>query len=148
MKGALDRAEPPAPIGVVRGYASLFGRTDMAGDRIERGAFLASLARRGAAGVRMLWQHDPAQPIGRWTALREDANGLFVEGRLAMASGRAREVAALIAAKAVDGLSIGFRTRRARRSTGETKRVLTEIDLWEISVVTFPMQAEARLSGF
>ncbi|MEF2073826.1 HK97 family phage prohead protease [Consotaella aegiceratis] len=147
MTGALLAKSGASQLqGIVRGYASLFGRTDQAGDRIERGAFVASLARRGAAGVRMLWQHDPSQPIGVWTHLREDATGLFVEGRLTLASARAREVAALIAARAVDGLSIGFRTRHARRGGAGSKRVLTEIDLWEVSIVTFPMQSEARLA--
>ncbi|KQT54915.1 hypothetical protein ASG43_01095 [Aureimonas sp. Leaf454] len=128
------------------GYASLFGATDLSGDRILPGAFLASLARRGAAGVRMLWQHDPSRPIGIWTTLTETASGLLAEGRLALETAGGREAYGLIRAGAVDGLSIGFRTRTARRGTGDgVKRVLSEIDLWEISVVTFPMQERARL---
>ncbi|BDA83687.1 hypothetical protein Sa4125_12290 [Aureimonas sp. SA4125] len=136
-----------APAGTIRGYASLFGVVDLVGDRIEPGAFLASLARRGPARIRMLWQHDPARPVGVWTRLREDPTGLLAEGRLALETQGGREAFALIEAGAVDGLSIGFRTKRAVRDRGGggTRRRLVEIDLWEISVVTFPMQEGARL---
>lgn len=151
-----DRQAPCA--GLIRGYASLFGGIDLAGDRIEPGAFARSLGRRGAVGIRMLWQHDPGRPIGVWTAVGEDAKGLRVEGRLALQTAGGREAFGLIEAGAVDGLSIGFRTRRAasgredgagRRLAGTglqaVRRRLLEIDLWEISVVTFPMQERARV---
>ncbi|MCQ8781077.1 HK97 family phage prohead protease [Mangrovibrevibacter kandeliae] len=131
--------------GRLRGYAGLFGRPDLAGDRIEPGAFAASLVRRGASGLKMLWQHDPGQPIGAWTRVYEDAAGLVAEGQLALDTQKGREVDALIRAGAVDGLSIGFKTRRARRDAGGGRR-LVEIDLWEISVVTFPMQEGARIA--
>ena len=136
-----------AAAGTVRGYAALFLQVDLAGDRILPGAFAASLTRRGAGGIRMLWQHEPGRPIGVWTRVTEDARGLFVEGRLAMETRGGREAFQLIAAGAVDGLSIGFRTTRAARETapGGAKRRLVEIDLWEISVVTFPMQQGARV---
>jgi uncharacterized protein len=133
--------------GTVRGYASLFERPDSGGDRVERGAFRRSLAQRGAAGVRMLWQHDPARPIGIWTRLTEDAVGLFAEGRLALASGAGREAFELVRAGAIDGLSIGFHTRRATPlRDGRARRSLVELDLWEISIVTFPMQEAARVT--
>lgn len=74
------------------GYASVFGVPDLGRDVVVPGAFAASLARRGAAGVRLLFQHDPAEPIGRWLSLREDARGLFAEGQLNLAVQRAREV--------------------------------------------------------
>ena len=140
--------------GIIRGYASLFGSIDLAGDRIEAGAFARSIARRGAAAVRMLWQHDPGRPIGAWTTIAEDAKGLLVEGRLALETIGGREAHGLIKAGAVDGLSIGFRTERAlngaegphdRRARTAPRRRLVEIDLWEISVVTFPMQERARV---
>lgn len=131
--------------GRVRGYASLFGRLDPAGDVVEPGAFARTLRERGAAGIRMLWQHDPAVPIGRWTRIAEDGAGLVVEGSLALSSARGREAFELVRAGAVDGLSIGFRTRRARRESGGTRRLL-DIDLWEVSIVTFPMQSLARLA--
>ncbi|KAB0679953.1 HK97 family phage prohead protease [Aureimonas leprariae] len=132
--------------GTVRGYASVFGAVDLSGDEVLRGAFATSLRQRGAAGVKMLWQHDPGRPIGVWTALREDKVGLWAEGRLALDTSGGREAYGLIRAGALDGLSIGFRTKRAERGGGLAKRRLAEIDLWEISVVTFPMQELARLA--
>lgn len=132
--------------GTFSGYASLFGKVDLAKDVVERGAFAASLRQRGAAGVRMLFQHDPDQPIGTWTEIREDARGLFVRGRLAGDVARAREVLALLRGKALDGLSIGFRTVRARADRTAGVRRILEADLWEISVVTFPMLPEARVA--
>ncbi|WP_409564924.1 HK97 family phage prohead protease [Methylobacterium sp. J-026] len=95
--------------------------------------------------VRLLFQHDPAEPIGRWLSLREDATGLFAEGQLNLAVQRAREVDALLRGGGLDGLSIGFRTLLARRGTGGERR-LHRVDLWEISLVTFPLQPGARAS--
>jgi HK97 family phage prohead protease len=110
------------------------------------GAFRDSLARRGPLGVKMLWQHDPALPIGVWDELIEDARGLFVSGRLDLAVAKAREVHALMKSGAVDGLSIGFKVERARRDPATGVRRLEKIDLWEISAVTFPMLPQARVS--
>ncbi|WP_264050511.1 HK97 family phage prohead protease [Methylobacterium flocculans] len=132
--------------GLFTGYASLFGVPDLGRDVVAPGAFAASLAARGAEGVRMLWQHDPAEPVGRWLSLREDARGLRVEGRLNRAVQRARELDALLNEGALDGLSIGFRTIRARPERGGTRR-LEAVDLWEISLVTFPLQAGARIAA-
>ena len=94
---------------VVEGYASLFGKTDQGGDIVQKGAYAASLKRLGARGgrVKMLWQHDPGQPIGVWDEVREDATGLWVKGRILTEVKRGREVAALLSAGAIDGLSIG-----------------------------------------
>lgn len=131
--------------GRLSGYASLFGVVDFSGDKVEPGAFVKSIARRGADGVRMLWQHDPKEPIGRWTRIVEDRRGLLVEGELALSTQRGRDVHELLQARALDGLSIGFRATRSTRSPGGVRR-LTEIDLWEISVVTFPMQPQARIT--
>ena len=139
---------PPAAseAGVIEGYASLFGAADLAGDVVAPGAFADSLRRRGVRGVRMLWQHDPAEPIGAWTALVEDARGLRVTGRLNLAVARAREIHALLRQGAVDGLSIGYRVERARRERAGLRR-LERIDLWEVSVVTFPAQPGARVDA-
>ena len=93
----------------------------------------------------MLFQHDPSQPIGVWTEIKEDARGLLVRGQLAKDVGRAREVLSLMRGGALDGLSIGFRTVRARSEAGTGVRRVLEADLWEISVVTFPMLPEARI---
>lgn len=133
---------------VISGYASVFGDSDRGGDMVMSGAYGASLKRLKAEGrgVKMLWQHDPAQPIGVWDEVREDARGLWVKGRLLDAIDRGREAAALIAAGAIDGLSIGYRTLRATKSdTGG--RALHELDLWEVSLVTFPMLGTARVAA-
>ncbi len=140
----LDKVEPD---GTFSGYASLFGKVDLGKDVVERGAFSASLRARGAAGIRMLYQHDPNQPIGAWTEIREDARGLFVRGRLTREVARAREVLSLMRAGALDGLSIGFRAVRARRDAAGGVRRILEADLWEISVVTFPMLPGARVEA-
>jgi HK97 family phage prohead protease len=143
-------AEPVAAVaadGVFEGYASLFGLADLGKDLVVPGAFAASLARRGTRGVRMLWQHDPGQPIGRWLSLAEDARGLRVRGKLNLAVARAREIHALMKEGAVDGLSIGFRVERARHDRALGLRRLERLDLWEISLVTFPMLPGARVSG-
>ncbi|MBB5703714.1 hypothetical protein FHS76_003624 [Ochrobactrum daejeonense] len=133
--------------GSFSGYASVFGMPDLGNDVIERGAFARSLGRRRASGVRMLWQHDAAEPIGVWTAIREDARGLYVEGRLAKGVARARDALELMRSGGLDGLSIGFRTVRARKDARTGLRHIVEADLWEISIVTFPMLPEARVSS-
>lgn len=132
---------------IVEGYASLWGTTDSGGDTVERGAYSRSLARLASKGgrVRMLWQHDPREPIGIWDEVAEDERGLKVKGRILTDVGRGREAAALLAAGAIDGLSIGYRTIRAMKDGGG--RRLAEIELWEVSLVTFPMLAEARVAA-
>lgn len=131
---------------VIEGYASLFGLTDQGGDAVLPGAFAASLARLASKGdrVRMLWQHDPTRPIGVWDEIREDEKGLWVKGRLLPEVAQAREAAALIGAGAIEGLSIGYRTIRAERDR-KGRRALAEVELWEVSLVTFPMLPEARV---
>lgn len=132
--------------GTFEGYASIFGLVDLGGDVVAPGAFAQSLARRGARQVRMLWQHDPAAPIGSWLSIEEDWRGLKVKGRLNLAVARAREALALLREGAVDGLSIGFRVKTARKTAGGGVRRLLELDLWEISIVTFPMLPQARVT--
>lgn len=159
MPNPVLRARTPAPElkrlplapavsadGAVEGYASLFGVVDLGRDRVERGAFAKSLVQRGARGVRFLFQHDPAEPIGAWGSISEDRRGLRVFGRLNLAVARAREVHALLRQGALDGLSIGFRAVRSAREPGGVRRLL-EVDLWEISVVTFPMLPDARVEA-
>lgn len=129
---------------VISGYASLFGAQDQGGDVVEKGAYAKSLA--AGRRVKMLWQHDPREPIGIWDEVREDGNGLFVKGRLLDSVSRAREAAALIEAGAIDGLSIGYRTVRAQKDD-RGRRLLSEVELWEVSLVTFPMLPEARVEA-
>ena len=132
---------------VISGYASVFGAVDQGGDVVEPGAYGASLARLAASGgrVKMLWQHDPAVPIGVWDEVREDARGLWVSGRLLTDVAQGREAAALVAAGAIDGLSIGYRTVTAAKDAGGRRR-LKVLELWEVSLVTFPMLPEARVA--
>ncbi len=133
--------------GSFEGYASLFNKEDLAGDMVAPGAFADSIGKRGVAGIKLLFQHDANQPIGVWTQLREDARGLYAHGRLMPEVAKAREVHALMRAGALDGLSIGFRTVKGRRNRTAGTRRLEKVDLWEISVVTFPLLPEARVTA-
>ena len=128
---------------IIAGYASLFGLPDLAGDVVERGAFQTSLRRLPAASIRMLYQHDPDRPIGRWTEAFEDQAGLWMRGVIEPNHPDTQKIAALIQAGLADGLSIGFRTLEAEpRPSGG--RILKTIDLREVSIVTFPMLPRAR----
>ncbi|KPA22819.1 Caudovirus prohead protease [Shimia sp. SK013] len=115
---------------------------------MRKGAYAASLEALKLAGrsVKMLWQHDPAQPIGIWDEVNEDGRGLWVKGRLLTDVVKGREAAALIEAGAIDGLSIGYRTVRATKSE-KGERLLQELELWEVSLVTFPMLPSARVAA-
>ena len=132
----------------IAGYASLFGKRDQGGDVVLAGAYAASLKAMEAKGgrVKMLWQHDPAHPIGIWDEVREDARGLYVKGRLLTEVEKGREAVALIGAGAIDGLSIGYRTVKAEKD-GKGQRLLSELELWEVSLVTFPMLQDARVAS-
>ncbi|MDP1632788.1 MAG: HK97 family phage prohead protease [Caulobacter sp.] len=131
----------------ISGYASLFWTRDLNDDVAAAGAFGASLARTGAQGVRMLCQHDGDHPVGVWDQIVEDSRGLFVRGRILEVTPQGRLCAALVRAGAMDGLSIGFRTAKARPDESGRLRVLTAVELWEVSVVTFPMLPGARISS-
>ena len=127
----------------ISGYASLFGQADMSGDIVQRGAFAASLLSLSGR-LPMLFGHETAEPIGVWDRLFEDRTGLFVSGRLIGGNPRADRTARLIQEGALSGLSIGYRARRAARNGHG--RVLQELDLWEVSVVAFPMLRSARIT--
>lgn len=129
------------------GYASVFGRLDGGGDIVMPGAFRDTLKSRGADRVRLLFQHDPKEPIGLWDEIVEDGFGLKVSGRLLDGVPRASSLKALIAQRAIDGLSIGFRAVRATREGRTGTRRLWAVDLWEISIVTFPMMEAARIGS-
>jgi HK97 family phage prohead protease len=135
--------------GVVEGYASMFGLLDRGGDILQPGAFKATLAewKKRKANPPMLWQHDPAAPVGIWTDLVEDDKGLKVKGQLILDVPAAATARALMRAGAVKGLSIGYRTLddQVDRATGA--RLLKKVELWEISLVTFPMLPEAQITG-
>ena len=135
MIGA-DRAE-------FDGYASVFGRVDLSGDKILPGAFGGKLIPARISRVRMLYQHQTEAPIGRWTDIREDHHGLFVRGELFLDTADGERVHRLVKGGAIDGLSIGFKTAKARAAPHG--RALSKVELWEISVVTFPMSPTARI---
>lgn len=133
--------------GTFSGYASLFGAEDLGRDVLMPGAFKKSLARQGAEGVRMLFQHDPNVPIGVWDIVREDERGLYVKGRLTLDVEKAREIHALMLDGGLNGLSIGFKTIKGKRDQATGVRQIFEVDLWEISVVTFPMLPQAKITA-
>jgi len=139
---SLEQAEITGTL--ISGYASFFGEADQNGDIVEPGAFAKSLARLKTERrkVKLLWQHDPNQPIGVWDDVGEDMAGLRVKGRLLADVARGAEAAVLLEAGAIDGLSIGYRTVRAEKA-GAGRRLI-ELDLWEVSLVTFPMLPTAR----
>lgn len=128
------------------GYGSVFDVKDQGGDIIEKTAFDGAM-KKAASGWRpkMLWQHDPSQPIGKWEELKVDSRGLQVKGRLMKEIAKGAEVYAMMKAGVVDGMSIGYKTVKADYQ--KTARVLKELDLWEISVVTFPMNTDSLISS-
>ena len=133
--------------GSFEGYASLFDMVDLGRDQVMTGAFKECLARKPMGNIKLLWQHDPAHPLGVWREIVEDNRGLKVFGQLDLSVAKAREVHALMRSGAVDGLSIGFRTERSRKDTQTGIRRLEKLDLWEVSIVTFPMLPGARVSA-
>lgn len=125
----------------IAGYASLFDLPDRGGDMVKAGAFAREIGRRG---VPLLWQHDAARPIGRVESLAEDGRGLRVIASIASESQAGAEAVALLKSGAVSGLSFGYRVRDSQAgATG--LRELTDVELVEVSVVTFPMQPLARV---
>jgi len=132
----------------IEGYASFFGKADQGNDVVQAGAYAKSLntVEPGTRRIKMLWQHDPAQPIGVWDVVKEDAKGLYVKGRILEQVAKGKEAMALIEAGAIDGLSIGYRTVKAQKND-KGQRLLSELELWEVSLVTFPMLPEARVGA-
>ncbi len=126
----------------IEGYASVYNVEDLNGDVVSRGAFRKALTNR-MTPVRMLYQHDPEAPLGRWRRFGEDSRGLYVEGEMILSSPSARDVYELVAGGALDGLSIGFRTVKAA-AQNRGKRII-EAELWEVSIVTFPMAPGAKI---
>lgn len=137
---------PPVQNSVLElaGYASRFDQIDLSGDRVHRGAFAASLLGR-TASLPMLFNHETDHPIGVWDEVTEDEVGLFVRGRLFRGAPNADRAARLIETASVSGLSIGFRTLRSNDRPGGGRDLL-DIELWEVSIVTFPMLPSARLT--
>ncbi len=134
--------------GVFEGYASVFEHLDDQGDRVLKGAFMDSLKFWWHSGQapKMLWQHDPTQPIGVWESMEEDGHGLRVKGRLLLELQRGREAYALMKAGVVDSLSIGYRVLEARPGLKSGERLLSKLELHEISLVTFPANDRAKIT--
>lgn len=133
--------------GQFEGYASVFGNKDLGNDVVVQGAFEKSLRNKDPKRVKMLFQHDTKTPIGIYTDIREDRKGLYVKGQLAMQTQKGKEVYELMKMGAIDGLSVGYRVDAKGYSFDERgkKRLLKEVDLMEISAVTFPMNPRARI---
>ncbi|EKE10370.1 MAG: hypothetical protein ACD_16C00044G0001 [uncultured bacterium] len=137
------------PKGLVAGYASFFGVIDQQRDQIAKGAFRKSLRAWQLSGKKpkMLWQHEAKEPIGLWTTLYEDERGLYVEGRLALGVSRADEAYLLLKKGILDGLSIGFRTVESIYDQKQKTRLLLDLDLLEISLVTFGANSKATVQS-
>lgn len=134
--------------GTIEGYGSVFGDLDSYYDIVAKGAFKRTLKDAKAAGrlPAMLWQHNPDQPIGVWTDMYEDDKGLVVKGTLADTQ-LGREAHTLMKMGALSGLSIGYRTVKYKMDNDSGVRTLQDVDLLEVSPVTFPALDSARLSA-
>lgn len=128
----------------ISGYASVFNQADLSGDIVRRGAFSASLLSAGTRVVPMLLAHDTSAPIGVWDRVTEDRKGLFVSGLIMLGEARADRTARMITKGAISGLSIGYKPVRINQT--QSARELLELDLWEVSVVAFPMLRVARIT--
>jgi len=136
--------------GTFTGYGSIFGNEDQGSDIMQKGAFTKSLEQRPASKVKLLYQHKTDEPIGIFETMYEDEKGLFVKGRLAMGTQKGREAYELLKMGALDGMSIGFRADPDKQGYNENKRgtrTLKEVDLMEISLVTFPMNERALIEN-
>lgn len=144
---AYNDDEEDKDYGTFEGYGSVFGNKDLGNDVIERGAFLKSLKRRKPQNVKLLYQHKSDMPIGVFDEIREDEHGLVVKGRLALKTQAGAEAYELLKMGALDGLSIGFRVNPKEVSYDKrgNKRIIKEVDLMEVSLVTFPMNPQATV---
>lgn len=133
--------------GVFEGYASTFGERDLGGDIVVAGAFTKSLKARGAKGIRMFADHDSTKRIGVWTDVSEDQTGLYVKGQLLTEKQIGREAYIDLKNGALDGMSIGFRVKSDSYDGRRKARMLKEVDLLEISLVSFPMNESARVTA-
>lgn len=135
--------------GAFEGYGSVFGVKDSYDEIVAPGAFTESLTTQKSAGKMpsLLWQHRASEPIGVYTSMSEDSIGLKVSGQLALKTARGAEAYELLKMKAISGLSIGYviRDHSDDRVTGV--RTLKKVDLWEVSLVTFPANDASRISG-
>lgn len=132
--------------GQIAGYASVFNITDNQGDIVAKGSFSESLqTMKNGPLPKMLWQHQVDTPIGKWNLLKEDDHGLYVEGTILLSLSKGREVFEMIKNKMVDGLSIGCHVIESQKGSNPSERILTKVDLLEISLVTFAANQQAKV---
>tara|TARA_R100000388_G_C7243462_1_gene163183 strand:+ start:2911 stop:3597 length:687 start_codon:yes stop_codon:yes gene_type:complete len=133
--------------GRFEGYASVFGNKDLGNDVIEKGAFLKSIHRKKPKDIKLLYQHKTDEPIGVIESIEEDNKGLKVKGKLVLGTQRGRETYELMKAGAINSMSIGYRLnpKGYHYDDKNKKRVIKEVDLMEISMVTFPMNPKAKV---
>ena len=144
---AYDEEDENKEFGLFEGYGSVFGNKDLGNDVIEKGAFTKSLRKRKNKGVKLLYQHKSDMPIGVFDEVKEDDHGLVVKGRLALKTQAGAEAYELLKMGALDGLSIGFRVNPSEVTYDKrnNKRIIKEVDLMEVSLVTFPMNPQATV---
>ena len=132
--------------GEFEGYASVFGVKDRGWDIVEPGAFLASIASRPAKGVKMLWHHDPRDLRGSWSDIQEDAYGLKVVGKVNLNLSKGPDTYEMLKADMLDGMSIGYTTEKHVIDDEVQARRLIKVNLYEISLVTFPMNEDSLIN--
>lgn len=134
--------------GTFEGYGSVFGTLDAHKDVIVKGAFSESLLARSAKGQMpsLLWQHRSSEPIGIYTEMFEDDVGLYVKGKLATKTTRGLEAYELMKMKAISGLSIGGYLSDEVYDSKTGINTIKKVDLWEVSLVTFPSNGDARIT--
>jgi uncharacterized protein len=136
--------------GAFSGYGSVFGVKDSYSDIVTKGAFANSLNKWNEKGrlPALLWQHKMDEPIGYYTKMVEDDNGLYLEGQLLIDDDPlAKRAHAHMKAKSLSGLSIGYILNDYDYDKEQAAFILKDIDLWEVSVVTFPANDEARIDN-
>jgi len=129
--------------GVIEGYASVFKNKDRNGEVVDKGAFKKTL--NDGKKVPLLWQHDPSDPIGPVEEAKEDDTGLRIKAQILQTIQRGREALAIVKAGIVKGMSIGYRVLQDEWDHAEGVRHIKEVDLWEVSLVTFPANVEAQI---
>lgn len=144
-KSVTEQKTDNGEFGLFQGYASTFSNRDHDDDIIMPGAFAESL--KSGRRIKMLWQHNFGDPIGGYTAVREDSKGLYVEGRINLGTQKGRDAYALLKAGDIDSMSIGFRTKQYEIDRAREVRLLKQVDLYEISLVTVPANSLATVTN-
>lgn len=145
------KADDGTEEGVFEGYASTFNNADLTGDIILPGAFKGSIRSKGKKGIKLLLDHSSGSRVGRLEEIAEDEKGLFIQGRINLEKVIGRDTLSDLKFGSLDALSIGFRIPNSKRDVewsedGET-RTIKRVDLWEVSLVTFPANLRARVTN-